>query len=412
MKLAVNTNNYVADLATLKAINSGVLANGQRMLAGLSTYSYYVSAVIGEKPDDLPVDQTGRWRPQNDIRDFIRVVADSYDFATNNDTEVTSIKLTVTLHNLGVIAYLDLRESAEAYTSAIGFATLSQQDKEEASKLFVTTKANRDTLYTDEQQLEHAHQHVGMLSAEVQVQRLNEYAETVRDGEVCCTSQARIVKLANYVSNDHTMINYMSGLKSGVKLHKVEAIGVDGLIGTVKYYDNYVDSNNKGQEVLKVEHVWVVDGVEPIPAAKSVESRVKTRSWVDDNAEYHANTKVSPKLYDTSKKKNDEGVRRRDNIIHLLNTNLVTILILNETSPDQDDAEGKLIAIFEQYNAGISTYGKTGKGSIYNDIGTDATAVWLDALLGATAQGYLGLDVSWATKTIREYVIDKLKGLV
>jgi len=414
MKIAVKTNVYSADITALKSLDStNLTAQSRRFCLGDIYYYMPFEQHGGIKPDDKGDLEGGRWVLRFNTQDIVKVVDDEHDFQAEGDTDVTDVHLMYHLCNAGELTYLALRDWAETYVAAEGLENLSEASQKTASELFVITKAERDTIYPDEaKQLEHAKTHIDRISRATQIERLGTYAAEVADGDVCCTAEAVIVELAQYSSMDHTVINYITDLKSGCRLHKVEQIGVDGLIGLVEYYHNYVDENDKGTLVLKVEHNWTADESEPIPAARTITEREKTRTWKDTKGNDHKNKKVTTKKYDTRKKQNDEGQRRRDNILHQLQSNCAAIMLMNGTSPDVDDAEVKLTDVFESHNAAVNTYLKSGKGSIYDDITNDSTFTWFDTVVGATAQGYLGLDASWATKTMREYIVDKFKGLV
>lgn len=217
-----------------------------------------------------------------------------------------------------------------------------------------------------------------------------------------------------FKKGDHRDINFKRHLKNNKYLQAIRKFSIDGLIGDVEYYDGYVDDNDKGDLTVKVEHVWDVDTVEPIPAARNIKERTSKKfTWYNRNGGANSSFKIKgKKKYITDKEINDEGIRRRNNIMGIAQTNIGAILVLNGSATDQADAEDKMIDLFKEYNSSFSTYIKSGKGPIYGDLENDTTFTWLDNDVGATAAGYLGLDSSWNTKKVWEYSVDKLKGLV
>lgn len=313
-------------------------------------------------------------------------------------------------------ATLDVARTAiKSLIDAQTFDACTDEEKLIGCKWFLVDKATRDAFgRTDEEQLEDAKQLEKLIDSEHEKSILESDAVAIRDGNIYSIAEPEIVELSAVNGKDHTAIDYITELKDGVKLHKEEVLKIDGLVDIVTFYNNYVDAGNKGTEILTVEHVWNVDETETIPAARKVLSRTKTRKWKTKDGNYHTKQKVTTKLYDTEKKKNEEGKRRRENILFIAQGGIATILLLTGTSPDLDDAEGKLIDAFGVHANAIATYIKSGKGSIYDDITNDATSdpdlSWFDIVIGATAQSALGLPAGWDTKNIREYIAEKLKG--
>ena len=211
---------------------------------------------------------------------------------------------------------------------------------------------------------------------------------------------------------NHKSINYKNELDNGYAFHPVETFIANGLINDVTYYAGYVDINNKGTEVLKVSHTWEVDELEPVPSARSVKNRTKTWEWKNNGGQYNTEKKVKYKIYDTQNKKNKEGERRRNNLLNHTQQSVVTILLLTGQAADESTAVDMLIGLFDEYEKSFATYIKTGKGSIYTSLANDNDFSWMQTIIGSTASTYLGLDVSYSTKDIKEYSIDKLKGLI
>jgi len=203
-------------------------------------------------------------------------------------------------------------------------------------------------------------------------------------------------------------INYKTELKDGVTLHPVYNIGNDGLIVDTTYYNNYVDSNNVGEEILKVIESYQTDLNEPIKSAKTVQSRIKQwRYKKKDNTEEIL--KNRNKIYDTFDKQNKEGTRRRQNIINQAKVKIATALVLTGQSPDSSDATIKLVELFEEYQKSFTTYEKSGKGSVYNDLLNDITYLWLDVVVQDDVNTQYMIP-EMIGMSIRSYSIEKLKG--
>lgn len=210
--------------------------------------------------------------------------------------------------------------------------------------------------------------------------------------------------------NPHS-IDYTRQIKSGIKLHPVFEFDQTGLLVKTTYYKDYVDAQNVGTEVLKVENVYAVDAAEPIKAAASVESRETTRSWKLTNGEYSTKTKVTPKLYDTTDKKNREGERRRKNLIRMVQEKMAAALLVTLNASTETEAEEELTSFFETYSSAFYTWDASGKGTIYDDIDNDTTYVWMDSVVPdiPTTQVMIPEAIG---KTIREFSRDKLKGII
>jgi len=211
---------------------------------------------------------------------------------------------------------------------------------------------------------------------------------------------------------DFRTINYKNELENSNTLHPVETFFANGLIDSVVYYFGYQDANNQGKEILKVTHNWTVDESEPIPSARSILSRDKTWRWVQGNGEYNIDTKIKEKIYDTLKKRNEEGKRRRDNIFNLAQIDIEKILIVNNLAPNQSDAIDMMIDLFEEYAQRFNTWRNTGKGKIYTELVNDDKFDWFSSIIGEEAAMAIKLDSSWNDRKISEYAVDKLKGLI
>lgn len=209
-------------------------------------------------------------------------------------------------------------------------------------------------------------------------------------------------------------INYITELKSKIKLHPVQVLTDSGLLQKTEWYYGYINPLNKGILILIVEEEYVTqpedDGLNP--TARTVISRVKTRKWAKKNGDIDSsNKKVTPKNYDTSRKRNKEGKRRRENIIDVLAEHTAMGGILSGIFVDENDANDKLTLIMEEFSSAITTYIKTGRGTLFSLMTNDINHAWLDSLVIDSPQTQamtpfmIGLD-------LRSYITNKLKGII
>ena len=93
MKIAVSYDNTVVDLDALKAISTTTVSNGDIMIVGPNGYTYRQAAIEGGvKPNDKSDEDSGRWiEDPSVIKPTCYIVGDSYDFGSNNATEITDI---------------------------------------------------------------------------------------------------------------------------------------------------------------------------------------------------------------------------------------------------------------------------------------------------------------------------------
>jgi len=218
----------------------------------------------------------------------------------------------------------------------------------------------------------------------------------------------------NIKNKNVTDVDYKSELKTDVKLHSMHTFSNDGFSTKTEFYYGFVDSQNKGAKILEVDEVYIthVDDTAKVPAARRVTNRTKTRRWYKNNNSLDdLNTKVTTKIYDTMNKQNKEGKRRRDNIVNILVGHTAMGGILSGVFPDEDTATDKLLEIMEFYNGAISSYLKSGKGRLFDDLLNDAEVnhVWIDTVVVDTAQTQAMIPFMIGM-TLRAYIISKLKG--
>lgn len=215
---------------------------------------------------------------------------------------------------------------------------------------------------------------------------------------------------------DFRDINYKTELVTGIKLHPVFTFGITGLLEQTIYYKDYIDDNDKGEEVLKAEITWVIDNDETIPSAKSIISRETKRSWMNKEGNYSSKTKISPKKYDTKDKKNDAGSRMRLNLRRDAEYKIGTALFFADISTNGGNTLNPtdvMTNFLEHYTKAFYTWHITGKGTLYDDIQNDSETFhnWLNWIIPDTPETQALIPDSIGM-TIRAYSVDKFKGLI
>jgi len=209
-------------------------------------------------------------------------------------------------------------------------------------------------------------------------------------------------------------INYVTELKSNIKLHPVQVLTNSGLLQKTEWYNKYVNPLNKGDLILTVEEEYTTqsEDINLNPTARTVISRKKTRKWAKKNGSIdHSNKKVTPKKYDTSRKRNKEGKRRRENIIDVLAEHTAMGGILSGIFIDENDANDKLTLIMEDFSGAITTYIKTGRGTLFSLMQNDVNHIWLDRTVIDSVQTQ-AMTPFMIGMTLRAYIIAKLKGVI
>lgn len=207
-------------------------------------------------------------------------------------------------------------------------------------------------------------------------------------------------------------INYKTELKSGNKLHDVQEFSADGFLETTEFYDGYVDPSNKGNNAIKITETYTTDPAHAslYPSARAVETRNKTRAWyLTDGSLDELNIKTTTKNYDTQAKKNNEGQRRRNNIINKLTENTAMGGIFSGVFADGNDAHVKLVDLMELHSGAFSTYITSGRGHIYDDLTAESSVAWLDTVVLDTPYTQ-AMVPQMIGMTLRNYILEKLKG--
>lgn len=83
------------------------------------------------------------------------LVDPTYDFQAGEQLEVTSPQLLKMFLDYGRLDYKNFRASLAARVAQEGFANLSLVDKQLAARNFVVSKADRDSIFSLEEQVEH-----------------------------------------------------------------------------------------------------------------------------------------------------------------------------------------------------------------------------------------------------------------
>jgi len=96
---------------------------------------------------------------QTDIDNKLRYyysVDDNYDFNLNEAIDVTDISNLNLWSKTFKIYYSDFRDSIIQFTSVYGFQNLSDEEKEIVAYNFAVSKVDRDSVYTNDEQIENA----------------------------------------------------------------------------------------------------------------------------------------------------------------------------------------------------------------------------------------------------------------
>jgi len=203
-------------------------------------------------------------------------------------------------------------------------------------------------------------------------------------------------------------IHYKINLISGVKLHPVYNFDINGsLVDTTYYLDD-----SKTVEILQVTSSYTFDDSQTLlePSARDVLERDTDREWIQTNGIYHSYKKTTHKKYDSFEKKNEEGQRRRGNLINTANLNLATAIILTGNAANPIESQNLLVDFFQRNAASIDNYKITGGGNIYTDIDTDS-GTWLDTTVQDDANTQ-ALVPQMIGSTMRDYAKNKLKAKI
>jgi len=225
-----------------------------------------------------------------------------------------------------------------------------------------------------------------------------------------------IIEEDSDADKDFRSINYKTELKTGVSYNPVFTFhtsgAMSGLIEKTDYYKNFVDMDNPGTLVIRVEEVYTLeDAPQLYNSGRAILSRIKTWKYATipngDLDEENVKTKV--KLYDTRKKRHDETVRRRNNILEQLIDNVGLAGVLSGTFADVTDAHENLTEIQIVYSAAMDAWLSSGHGTVYDDIANDTQLPWLEDTVADNP--YTQAKVPWMIGIkYKDYIVDKIKG--
>lgn len=218
------------------------------------------------------------------------------------------------------------------------------------------------------------------------------------------------------VDKDFRSINYKTELKSGVHYNPVFTFHTSGshsgLLEKTEYYKDFVDANNKGTLILVVEESYTLeDAPQLYNSVTAVLSRTKTWKYATKpNGDLdEVNVKTKTKLYDTRKKRHDETIRRRDNILEQLIDNVGLAGVLSGTFANITEAHESLTDIQLNHAAAMDAWMSSGHGTIYDDIANDTNLTWLEETVANNP--YTQAMVPWMIGlTYKYYIVEKIKG--
>ncbi|MEK6829393.1 MAG: hypothetical protein AABY15_04645 [Nanoarchaeota archaeon] len=93
---------------------------------------------------------------RNGIIDNYYVVSDNYDFILNSAEDVTSavnLKIFFDINRINFKEYID---SLMSFVDSVGFSFLDFNDKNIAASMFVVSKSDRDSMFTEQEQRQNA----------------------------------------------------------------------------------------------------------------------------------------------------------------------------------------------------------------------------------------------------------------
>ena len=234
-----------------------------------------------------------------------------------------------------------------------------------------------------------------------------------------------------------TAINYVTELKSGVRLVEEVTLTNDGLVKETNYY--YKEGEER-RPVLKITEVYEYRSgdLEFNPAERGMYSREKKWQYYFEDGTLDTedrNTKVKYKVYETNRQILDVGLKRRTNITRVLSEKVGAILVIlgvfkdDEVSTAKKKAYDALRILSREFSTDFTEYKAYATTDLYTAIENESTLPWLDVFVptqeqliasgkteeeAAVFQSYIqGLQLyDMQGNTIRAYFIEKLKGKV
>lgn len=211
------------------------------------------------------------------------------------------------------------------------------------------------------------------------------------------------------------------------RFHKIQKFEFGFLIETQLHeWDNV--NRNSLQEVVKIDEQYFVLDDSSYESTKSVDYRIKTRQWMSKTDIYvPGKEKITYKYYDTFQKRNEEGRRRRNNIITNLKKEYI-LLRMFQLGETQSQAEIEGFTFLKNYTSLINDF-VAGSWEIIPTVQAD-TDVFLNTTMtdpaipsagGAPFSVVYPLQLpelvnnsisAYIGQSIKERILDILKGLV
>ena len=245
----------------------------------------------------------------------------------------------------------------------------------------------------------------------------------------------KILVVPSQARKEITAINYVTELKSGVRLIEDVKLTNDGLVRETIY--TYKEGENR-KPVVKIteQYEYRNTDLEFNPAERGMYSREKKWQYYFEDGtldESEENTKVKYKVYETNRQILDVGLKRRTNITRVLSEKVGAILVIlgvfkdDEVSTAKKKAYDALRILSREFSTDFTEYKAYATTDLYTAIENESLLPWLDVFVptreqliasGKTEeeatvfQSYItGLELQdMQGNTIRNYFVEKLKG--
>lgn len=234
-----------------------------------------------------------------------------------------------------------------------------------------------------------------------------------------------------------TAINYITELKSGVRLIEDVTLTNDGLVQETIYH---YKQNDEKKPVVMVSEVYEyrTSDLTFYPSERGMYSREKKWQYYFEDGTLDTddeNTKIRYKVYETNRQILDVGLKRRTNITRVLSEKIGAILVIlgvfvdDEISTAKKKAYDALRKLSREFSTDFTEYKSYATTDLYTAIETETALPWLSTFVptqeqlvssGRTQeeatvfQSYINaLELhDMQGNTIRHYFVEKLKGNV
>lgn len=274
MKLAILNSKYVADEATLKAIDHETVANQESRFLDGKKYVFFQLASSGIKPDSIiDEDEAGRWVYKGESNGMCYIVEDDYDFVTNDakdlsDTPENAIKAfsnyaySLVGSAMNFKDYMCLRaEIKSAVQSLAGndyanYATLSADIRDIAS-IHVPTKILDNVgivqLITD------CAGDVNKATTRLaDAMKNNDHARKVRYAEMVNYAYQKLGKTDGLSAEEHVLNENLRYKYVNRGVMRTQEDGLDGLVDWLESVDSYVTDGLKKK--IEDGNITIKDG--------------------------------------------------------------------------------------------------------------------------------------------------------